>query len=117
MILYPKRDGLLATGAFVIGLLLAAWLLRGPGEGALRVTFINAGEEPIQSLTVNHGSADLQETITLLRLAPGERRRIHLNKEPGLGYDVTALYTDGHETAFCANAGVDSRHQRVTFHR
>ncbi len=117
MILYPKRDGLLAAGAFVLGLLLAAWLLRGPGDGAIAVTFENAGDSAIVSVTVTHGIADLQETIEFYRLAPGERRRIHLNRDPGPGYDVVARYADGHETSFCANTGVDARRQHVTFRR
>lgn len=84
--------------------LAAGFLLSGlfnPVQG-LAVTFHNSSEVMIDSIQLDFGSADTQSRIQAFRIAPGQERKLLLNHEPGMGFNVQVNYRNGSRQEFCA---------------
>lgn len=95
---------------FSAGLLCALWWAEPPG---LEVEFVNAGSKPIESIQLDFGSAALQSSIRVLRIAPGQSRTLVLNHSPGMGFNVRVRYAGGSEQEFCALRGDDRRRAMI----
>ncbi|WP_143089500.1 hypothetical protein [Marinospirillum celere] len=83
----------------------------------MRVEFVNTTDVMLNSLQLDFGNAQGQTSLLSLRLAPGERRTLLLNHEPGAGFNVVARYADGVEQDFCANRGEQGQQQEVILRR
>ena len=73
----------------------------------LYVEVFNKTEKLIPSVVIEHGTANLQERIMLVRLKPNESRIIVLNHKPGLGFNIKANFADGSENEICAGKSKD----------
>jgi len=103
----------------LLGFLVSSWLdsTENLPEASIRVDFVNSTEVMISSLQLDFGYAQGQSTLLTLRLAPGERRTLLLNHEPGAGFNVIAQYADGLKQDFCANQGEQGQRQEVILKR
>lgn len=73
----------------------------------LYVELVNDTDKLIPSVIIEHGSAGLQEKITLVQLKSKETRVIALNHKPGMGFNVLVNYADGEKTEICGGKSKD----------
>jgi len=73
----------------------------------LYVELVNDTEKLIPSVIIEHGSAGLQEKISVVQLQPKERRLIALNHKPGMGFNVAVNYANGEKTEICGGKSKD----------
>lgn len=103
----------------LLGLLSGAaamYVILQPDNG-LYVTFKNTDTIAIESIQLNFGNAIGQSDLLTLRLPPGEARLLHLNHEPGMGFNVKVRYADGQQQEFCAGQADDKRKQTLLLKR
>ena len=67
----------------------------------LYVELVNDTDALIPSVVIEHGSANLQERISVVQLKPQESRVIALNHKPGMGFNVAANFSNGDKTEIC----------------
>lgn len=96
--------------ALFFGVLLALFIGGAVGRftspvTGLEVTFYNAGDFMIESISLDFGSADTQSSIQAFRIPPGKARTLVLNHAPGMGFNVQVNYPDGRKQEFCALRG------------
>jgi len=73
----------------------------------LYVEVVNGTDALIPSVVIEHGSAGLQEKITVVQLKPKESRILALNHKPGMGFNVQANFADGSQTEICGGKSKD----------
>ena len=73
----------------------------------LYVEVVNDTDTLIPSVVIEHGSAGLQEKITLVQLKREESRVLALNHKPGMGFNVLANFADGTKTEICGGKSKD----------
>lgn len=73
----------------------------------LYVEILNDTDKLIPSVIIEHGSADLQEKISIVQLQPKESRIIALNHKPGMGFNVAANFMNGEQTEICGGKSKD----------
>lgn len=114
-----KQLLLCLSASLVAGFLLSSWFSSSSSlpEKTMSVEFVNTSEQMIDSLQLDFGHAQGQTSLLSLRLAPGERRILLLNHQPGAGFNVVARYADGVEQDFCANRGEQGQRQEVILQR
>ena len=61
----------------------------------------------IPSVIIEHGSANLQEKISVVQLQPDESRVVALNHKPGMGFNVAVNFADGEKTEICVGRSND----------
>lgn len=67
----------------------------------LSVQLVNTSSRLIERIEIQHGNADTQELISVLRLQPGGDRIVGLNHQPGMGFSLTVHYADGEHYEMC----------------
>ncbi len=103
-----KNVMLLMVATFLIGLLASSfWYRLNYPMKPLFVEIVNNTETLIPSVIIEHGKIGLQEKISIVQLRPKEKRRIALNHNPGLGFNVKVNYPDGETTEVCAGKNKD----------
>ena len=78
------------------------WLNQHYPSRPVFVELVNATNELIPSVIIEHGNPQLQEKISSVQLRAGEKRIIALNHEPGLGFNVQVNYANGEMMEICA---------------
>ena len=73
----------------------------------LYVELVNDTQELIPSVIIEHGSAGLQEKITVVQLKSKEVRMLALNHKPGMGFNVLVNYANGEKTEICGGKSKD----------
>lgn len=67
----------------------------------LSVQLVNVSNRVIERIDIQHGNADTQESISVLRLAPDSDRVIGLNHQPGMGFSLSVHFADGEHYEMC----------------
>ena len=103
-----KNSVLLALSLLVLGFVVSnLWHgLYNPMK-PLYVDVVNGTDSLIPSVVIEHGSAGLQEKITVVQLKPNESRMLALNHKPGMGFNVQANFSDGSQTEICGGKSKD----------
>ena len=103
-----KNSVLLALSLLVLGFVVSnLWHgLYNPMK-PLYVEVVNGTDALIPSVVIEHGSAGLQEKITVVQLKPKENRILALNHKPGMGFNVQANFADGSQTEICGGKSKD----------
>jgi hypothetical protein len=73
----------------------------------LYVEVVNDTEALIPSVIIEHGSAGLQEKISVVQLRSKESRILALNHKPGMGFNVLVNFADGTQTEICGGKSKD----------
>ncbi len=73
----------------------------------LYVEVVNDTESLIPSVIIEHGSAGLQEKISVVQLKSKESRILALNHKPGMGFNVLVNFADGTKTEICGGKSKD----------
>ena len=73
----------------------------------LYVEIVNATDQIIPTVVIEHGTANLQEKILLLQLKPKEERIIALNHLPGVGFNIAVNYVNGEKSEICSGKKKD----------
>ena len=81
---------------------------------AMYVEIINDTDKLLSSVVIDHGSAGLQENITLVQFKPKEVRTVALNHQPGMGFNIAVNYANGEKTEICAGKSKDHWFVRET---
>ncbi|MCK5662133.1 MAG: hypothetical protein KAI17_01535, partial [Thiotrichaceae bacterium] len=105
----PKKYlGLMVLVLLLVGFAISSlWQnLHNPMK-PLYVELVNATELLIPSVIIEHGSAGLQEKITLVQLKSKESRVLALNHKPGMGFNVLVNFSDGTKTEICGGKSKD----------
>lgn len=103
-----KYLGIVALVLLLVGFAISSlWQSLHNPMKPLYVELVNATELLIPSVIIEHGSAGLQEKITLVQLKSKESRTIALNHKPGMGFNVLVNFADGTRTEICGGKSKD----------
>ena len=103
-----KHLGILVIVFLLVGFSISSlWQSLHNPMKPLYVELVNATEFLIPSVIIEHGSAGLQEKITLVQLKPKESRILALNHKPGMGFNVLVNSADGTQTEICGGKSTD----------
>ena len=102
------RTSLYAFLFLLLGIALTTfWFsLKNPMK-PLYVEVLNDTDATIPSVIIEHGSANLQEKISMVQLKPHESRIVALNHKPGMGFNVAANFANGEKTEICGGKSKD----------
>lgn len=67
----------------------------------LSVQLVNESSRLIERIELQHGNANTQELISVMRLEPGQARTVGLNHQPAMGFSLTVHYADGEHFEMC----------------
>lgn len=67
----------------------------------LSVQLVNVSSRVIERIDIQHGNANTQESISVIRMAPGSDRVIGLNHQPGMGFSLSVHFADGEHYEMC----------------
>lgn len=67
----------------------------------LSVQLVNVSSRVIERIDIQHGNANTQESISVIRMAPGSDRVIGLNHQPGMGFSLNVHFADGEHYEMC----------------
>lgn len=103
-----RRSSLYAVLFLLLGIALSTiWFsLKNPMR-PLYVELLNDTDATIPSVVIEHGSANLQQKISLVQLKPHESRIVALNHQPGMGFNVAANFANGEKTEICGGKSKD----------
>jgi len=103
-----KNIAIVALGSLLLGIFISSiWHgLHNPMK-PLYVEVVNGTDALLPSVVIEHGSAGLQEKITVVQLKPQESRTLALNHKPGMGFNVLANFADGSQTEICGGKSKD----------
>jgi len=108
MIFSKKILALSSAGLVLFGVLISSlWFSLYNPMKPLYVEVVNSTGVLIPTVVIEHGQADLQEKITIVRLKPNESRIIALNHQPGMGFNILANFLDGTKSEICGGKSKD----------